>query len=228
MKGSCRLMVMLPLVVAAWTPRSEHHVLTGKEPHVLSAITPADEPIRHGFKRGLVDLADNLSNEFIEDLKTYVIIQGFNDTGFALQREMLQARFRDIETLAAPGIRCKENLRLKLEFSRQMLKIMVDSAELLQFYKLDNGMTHDLIRKLIHLNVRLLSFYDTQGVPNMSISYASRDLTQFALKLMFWQNLFMNLTDVPLSILLGFHFHFKQAEETIADLQQHFSAHEIQ
>ncbi|KAF8001097.1 hypothetical protein HF325_004886 [Metschnikowia pulcherrima] len=140
MKGFCCLMVILPFVLAPWTPRSEHHVLTGKEPHVLSVITPADEPIRHRFKRGLVDLAESLLNEFIEDLKTYVIIQGFNDTGFALQREMLQARFRDIETLAAPGIRCKENLRLKLEFSRHMLKIMVDSAELLQFYKLDNGM----------------------------------------------------------------------------------------
>ena len=84
MKGSCLLMVILPLVLAVLTPRSEHYVLTGKEPHVLSAITPADEPIRHRFKRGLVDLAENLSNEFIEDLKTYVIIQGFNDTGFAL------------------------------------------------------------------------------------------------------------------------------------------------
>ncbi|KAM9937500.1 hypothetical protein OXX80_002968 [Metschnikowia pulcherrima] len=228
MKGSCCLMVILPLVLAISTPRSEHYVSTGKEPHVQSAITPADDPIRHRFKRGLVDLAENLSNEFIEDLKTYVIIQGFNDTGFALQREMLQARFRDIETLAAPGIRCRQNLRIKLEFSRHMLKIMVDSAELLQFYKINNGMAQDLIRKLIHLNVRLLSFYNTQGVPDMSISYASRDLTQFALKLKFWQNLFMNLTDVPLSILLGFHFHFKQAEETIADLQQHFSAHEIQ
>ncbi|GEQ70317.1 hypothetical protein JCM33374_g3993 [Metschnikowia sp. JCM 33374] len=104
-------------------------------------------------------------------------------------------------------------------FARHRFRAMESSSHLLQSYTSDDT-DQCLLRWVVNLNVRLLAFFDDNGLPNTKIpDYWSKILGIFSL-LGYWHRVFSLLERKQYHVIVCFENQMKKAESTLWILAQ--------
>lgn len=103
----------------------------------------------------------------------------------------------------------------KFKFSYNFLRVMKDTAESLQFFTLEEGLAQKLIHKVIQLKLKLWTLHNSQGLPDPSIKDYGQIVFRSSNLLTTWCTMFLDLPNVPLSLILAFKIYFKEAKDLL-------------
>ncbi|GEQ67338.1 hypothetical protein JCM33374_g1002 [Metschnikowia sp. JCM 33374] len=163
--------------------------------------------------------SSNTIESFVKHLKSFVGDTRFDSERFDAQSGILRQQLYTIIHEMNQKSNSKEDTD-KVKFASNMLHILQGATERLSLYS-HSGVDHILIRNVIGLNVRLLCFYNHNGIPDSEIEGYARSVTYFARTLKFWGELFEDLEDVPLDVWQTFKYQFEMAEGILHMLKSH-------
>ncbi|QBM86401.1 hypothetical protein METSCH_A10400 [Metschnikowia aff. pulcherrima] len=164
----------------------------------------------------------NLSSQARRHLRRFLrCLRGFiHDTTFEYMKfssriSDLSEELAGIEAIINEYGYSRKTLLQQLKFTKHMLRVMIDSTELMQFYEPENGLAQGLVFKVIQLNVRLLTMCDSRGNPNPYKKGYENDVYRFVNLLASWRDLFRARTQEPASTKLAFEQYSGQAWRTL-------------
>ena len=107
---------------------------------------------------------------FLEELKSFIYGRQFDSAGFHWLADSLFSELTNIRDLAEITLSpLKSTLQgtvfAQLRYVTSVFYLLVDSAELLDFYLVKNGPAQKLVARLIILNLKLMRLFDSQGQP---------------------------------------------------------------
>ena len=107
---------------------------------------------------------------FLEVLKSFIYGRQFDSAGFHWLADSLFSELTNIGDLAEVTLSpLKSTLQgtvfAQLRYVTSVFYLLVDSAELLDFYLVKNGPAQKLVARLIILNLKLMRLFDSQGQP---------------------------------------------------------------
>ncbi|GEQ68812.1 hypothetical protein JCM33374_g2481 [Metschnikowia sp. JCM 33374] len=165
----------------------------------------------------------NRLDMFMRRLRSFIHETVFDVAGFDLRLEKLNRTHARLENLAKSNDPCISRLNPQFNFARKMFQVMIDSAEIMKFYKLENGLAQSLIHKTAQLNVRVLALYNHNGSPDPRINDFSTTVFLLEYLVHSWAKIFENVENVEPSLLLAFCTEFFKADETLENLGRYFS-----
>ncbi|KAM9933451.1 hypothetical protein OXX80_006927 [Metschnikowia pulcherrima] len=152
---------------------------------------------------------------FLRFLRGFIHDSTFEYMKFSSQISDLSEELAGIEAIINEYGYSRKTLLQQLEFTKHMLRVMIDSTELMQFYEPENGLAQGLIFKVIQLNVKLLTMCDSRGNPNPYKKGYENDVYRFVNLLASWRDLFRARTQEPASTKLAFEQYSGQARRTL-------------
>lgn len=163
------------------------------------------------------DIEDHLF-KFLKRLKMFTTCTGFDDKSFESQSTSLAQHMAMTKDLIAS--RYPEHLGLKnqFEFCKRVFDVMRHAVEELKFFNV-KSMEHDLVRRMIHLNISLLGLHDNHGKPDSSIPGFVSKVARFYNTLKRLQSRFSALKTVQSTVQFVFENKSVQAARTLEVLQ---------
>lgn len=104
----------------------------------------------------------------------------------------------------------------QLLFVEHMLKFVVESSKIMNFYEPGKSKDQTLIVRMIQFNARLLELTDMYGYPDPLIKGYKKTISLLSRTLNSCELVYGNLEDIPLRSKLVLRYQFKQARESIA------------
>ncbi|GEQ67591.1 hypothetical protein JCM33374_g1256 [Metschnikowia sp. JCM 33374] len=218
-------MLMLSLTISvSLSAYSNGHSIeqTESDPHLTSPLVTSfpQEKEQHPKPKKTETEVRNTNLDLswlIADLKTFV-----NETNIDSARFLSHAPYI-AKRLVVLGHRFNQYNSSKslnaYNFARHRFRAMESSSHLLQSYTSDDT-DQCLLRWVVNLNVRLLAFFDDNGLPNTKIpDYWSKILGIFSL-LGYWHRVFSLLERKQYHVIVCFENQMKKAESTLWILAQ--------
>ncbi|GEQ68556.1 hypothetical protein JCM33374_g2224 [Metschnikowia sp. JCM 33374] len=160
----------------------------------------------------------NMLAWFVIQLKSFIFQTHFDSSGFALVVKRMTRNLVDIEESVRLFDAQNEAVLEHLQFAQKMFDVMKFSMKALKTYtRLGNPDQH-LLNRMVQLNVRLWSLYNSQGkLDRMVHEYGSTVIESWK-TMSILDDDFKGLPAVPDHIRLLFDEQRAQAEETVHDL----------
>ncbi|GEQ71051.1 hypothetical protein JCM33374_g4732 [Metschnikowia sp. JCM 33374] len=182
----------------------------GKDP---SQSFPSEEYFLSEIHRKEVQDAQVQLSWFISRLKTFSDEKGFSVDAFEAQAQLLSSQFREIcawvDHISPTWI-----LLRQLEYTKTFFDAMGYAFETSKFFPLPTN-EHQIVRGIIHLNVRLFSLLDLVGEPNTGEPGYARKVKIFTLVLNFWCEKYEQLGDASGDVRSTFESQVKQADRIL-------------
>lgn len=160
-----------------------HEVLTQKSPVMIldnSQFEPTKAKSEDGFDKPVktdhfqeIRFLEEKLELILEEMKSFIHAKLFDSAGFHLLADSLFSQLTSIRDLAEVTLSPLQSLLQGTVFARiryvtSVFYLLVDSAELLDFYLVKNGPAQKLVARLIILNLKLMRLFDSQGQPILS------------------------------------------------------------
>ncbi|GEQ69238.1 hypothetical protein JCM33374_g2909 [Metschnikowia sp. JCM 33374] len=158
-------------------------------------------------------------DQFIMGLKDFIHDTIFEHEEFRFSARILAERLANLRWNAQWVSPWSYDFLVSLIYAEKMFRFMLDSAVLMDFYRMDAGMARRLIYKAIQLNVRLLKLYDAHGEPDPTIPEYSETVTRSFELLETWNELFNNIERQPHEIIVTYFSQVNHAEITLFHLK---------
>ncbi|KAM9903938.1 hypothetical protein OXX69_007759 [Metschnikowia pulcherrima] len=200
--NSSRLVINLPI-----SESSELKLQTGKE---------SEPKIEQHSNHTVYATEENLSR-FVDEMKKYVNDTSFDVFGFENHLEVFKSEFLKI----AQSIKRDHpprNVKKQFSFAKYMFKLMSDANDDLKYYRYSDVPGHQLVSKIIELNVRAMAFFDSHGKLDLSMdNYITRIYKLHRTLYVFFKK-YSSLSDVLSDMLLIVNSQVAEAESTLDEL----------
>ncbi|GEQ67903.1 hypothetical protein JCM33374_g1569 [Metschnikowia sp. JCM 33374] len=191
--------------------KASHEEITTQE---VEKVHECEIPVH----RDRIEKVQGILDKFMGKLMSFIHDTTFDVDGFDSQVGNLRRILGRLDELAKKKTPCINRLRPQFKFARRSFEVMLDSAEMMKFFKLENGLAQSLIHKTIVINVRVLALYNRHGAPDLHNENYASILSFLAQKLRSWSQIFENLRETPISLKLAFYLQRKNAEESLISL----------
>lgn len=167
------------------------------------------------------DLRERLLDLVIHGMKSFIGETSFNRLEFEDLAEILEQQILYVGHSVNPFAPCTKHLYDKLQFARHIFQEMRDAVESLNFMDSARGQAQTLVNKVILLNIRLLSFFDSKGKPDSQAKGYSYKITRLTHALQYWGRSFRRMKLVSRGVMLVFETYSSQAFFTLEELASH-------
>ncbi|KAF7999648.1 hypothetical protein HF325_006324 [Metschnikowia pulcherrima] len=162
---------------------------------------------------------------FIHRLKTFVISFKFQRTEFNKNLLELTSELSALEVEISQMRGPNGPLKSRLRFARYLFNVMQNASHILQRYNLP-AMEQSLVRKVVHLNVALLTIPGFHGF--LEPQHLRRaTLQKFTNLLLYWEEAFLSLLDVSTAARQIFEAHAAVAKHALEVMMCHLSIVEV-
>lgn len=156
-------------------------------------------------------------NQFFDELKKYVNDTSFDTFGFENHLEEFKSEFLKI----AQSIKRDHpprSVKKQFSFVKYMFKVMLEANDDLKYYRYSDVPGHQLVSKIIELNVRAMAFHDSHGKLDLSMdNYITRIYKLHRTLYVFFKK-YSSLSDVLSDMLLIVNSQVAEAESTLDEL----------
>lgn len=167
------------------------------------------------------DLRERLLDLVFEKMRSFIGKTSFDHLEFEDLAEILEEQISYVGHSVSRFVPCIKHIYDKLQFARYIFREMKDAAEALHFIDPARGQDHTLVHKVILLNIRLLSFFDSRGKPDFRVKGYSYKIIRLTHTLLFWGRSFRRMELMSLSLILVFETYSLQAFFTLEELASH-------
>ncbi|GEQ70787.1 hypothetical protein JCM33374_g4466 [Metschnikowia sp. JCM 33374] len=109
----------------------------------------------------------------------------------------------------------------KLEFVEQMFNDMIETATNLKDSDFLGSPAEHLVYCVTELNARLLTLFNSRGIPNIRMNGYSHKLSRFGVLKDIWEKEFKSFPEIPLKLRMKFMNNIFKANKTLKVLQSH-------
>ncbi|GEQ69571.1 hypothetical protein JCM33374_g3243 [Metschnikowia sp. JCM 33374] len=227
MKLSSPLLLLSMFVSLAITIPTSSEFVTNKgittgENHRVPPRSMETQYIR--FPPNLVfptTLVEGMLEEIIQRLKSFLSWEMFDFVQFRYAINVLKEKVEYMRSIVHEYRQFDTIIGQKFKYTQNMFRMMVDAAELMDFYTAQYTVEQALIFKTIQLNAQLLILHDSCGMPNTSLPGFTQTVARVKQSLNYWREVFNNVTENSPALLLVFSSEYTKASRTILVLQSH-------
>ncbi|KAM9907313.1 hypothetical protein OXX69_006479 [Metschnikowia pulcherrima] len=170
-------------------------------------------------------LVQDWIESFIHRLKMFVKSFKFQRTEFNKHLSELTSELSALEFVIGRMRTPNGPLESRLRFARYLFNVMQNASHILQRYS-SSAMEQSLVRKVVHLNVALLTIPGFHGfLEPQHLRLAT--LQKFTNLLLYWEEAFLSLSDVSTAARQIFEAHAAVAKHALKVMMCHLSIVEV-
>lgn len=167
------------------------------------------------------DKVAEILDSFFQKMASYVNGVDFNYLQFGIDIEKLRLNLSDIEFEVEIAY-YYERFQHQIDFVRKVFQSMVDATENLKRYSGCQLPGHDLVHKLIELNVRALVLHDSHGDLDFRIKDFERKVLSLSRTFFFLEEDMNHLTEVLVGMRSIFYRQMAKVREILESLVSQF------
>ncbi|GEQ70097.1 hypothetical protein JCM33374_g3773 [Metschnikowia sp. JCM 33374] len=160
--------------------------------------------------------------DFMKRLKAFTHDKLFDFEGFRNANAELKEQLLEINSWAKEAIHHDDVLSKQLTFAERVFRTMTENAELLDFHSSKKTLASSLICRVAQLNVQLLGLQDSEGEPDPWVKGYIYKLASFRSNVKFWEEIFMELDNVSITLFVEFYIQITKAKKSIEELEGFF------
>ncbi|GEQ66702.1 hypothetical protein JCM33374_g365 [Metschnikowia sp. JCM 33374] len=160
-------------------------------------------------------------DQCVLSMKRFVAGASFDVAGFEQSTQQIRNKLFAISDLMERMGPLGEELSGQLKYAKRLFRTMEDCAELLKFYTKDHSFAMGLIHDVVQANLRLLYFFDVNGVPKPGTKQIISRISKIVDQLRDREERFYSLSGLGLSVVVSFKFMFSKAEDSLNILASH-------
>ena len=218
-----------------------HEVLTQKSSAMIlnnSQFEPSKAKPKDGFDKPVntdrfqeIKFLEEKLELILEEMKSFIHAKLFDSAGFHLQADSLFSQLTNIRDLAEVTLSPLQSTLQGTVFARiryvtSVFFLLVDSAEILEFYSAENGPAQKMVARLIILNLKLMRLFDSQGQPVSSRCNYVETVARLATRKKELEDKFGGFK-VPSRLRRVFDFYSAQADASLSTLAETIPHFEI-
>lgn len=156
--------------------------------------------------------------DYFDRLKSFVHNTVFEATEFLLLENLLEENLLILQDLISEEALWSDN-SFQVQNADRMFHDMVLSASLMKYFNPILGMPQRMIYKLLEINVKFLTLFDSYGLPAKPREKYREQINRFTIVFTSWYSIFMSLEDVPKILLLLFTINYTKSELSLQLLE---------
>lgn len=136
-------------------------------------------------------------------------------SSFELRVEKIGVQFFELKNMINSMEPFNKSLYIRVIYVNDLLHTILGLTELLKFYNPKSSIHHLLIHKVVKLNLRLLTLYDSFGFPNHWIEGYKDMVLSLSDELQLYVKVFDELVEVSTSLAIAFTSQINQARKSL-------------